>query len=86
MCNTLSKENFSIKHSFPIGNKTRTSKLLEIEVKEIMKKWVIRQFNRVKRGSLSSLFIAKRKDWMKRPVINLKHLNPLIPYNHFKLG
>ena len=86
MCNTLSKENFSIKYSFPIGNKSRTSELLEIEVKDIMKKWVIRQVNRVKRGLLSSLFIAKRKDWMQRPVINLRDLNPLIPYNHFKMG
>ena len=34
---------------------------------------------------LSNLFLVTKKGWGKRPVINLKHLNNFIPYQHFKM-
>ena len=33
----------------------------------------------------SNLFLVEKKDDGNRPVINLKHLNQFIPYQHFKM-
>ena len=34
---------------------------------------------------LSNLFLVSKRDGGNRPVINLKHLNNFIPYQHFKM-
>ena len=89
LCNTFSKETFSIKDFFPVGKKREQQKLIETEVKGMLKKGAIRQASTYGEF-LSNLFPVKNKDgWGRRggqrPVINLKHLNAFIPYNHFKM-
>ena len=37
------------------------------------------------RGIYQQLFLVEKKDGGNRPVINLKHLNQFIPYQHFKM-
>ena len=59
LCNTLSKETFSIKDSL-ISRKQQ--KLMDKEVKDMLKKRAIRQANTVKREFLSNLFLAEKKD------------------------
>ena len=34
---------------------------------------------------ISNLFLVGKKDGGHRPVINLKHLNQFVPYQHFKM-
>ena len=62
-----------------------STKLIDREVNEMLKNGVIRQTSTVKGEFLSNLLLVKKKDEGQRPVINLKHLNAFIPYNHFKM-
>ena len=63
-----------------------STKLIDREVNEMLKNRVIRQASTVKGEFLSNLLLVKKKDEGQRPVINLKHLNAFIPYNHFKMA
>ena len=54
-------------------------------MKEMLKKGAIRQAGTVMGEFLRNLLIVKKKNRGQRPVINLKHLNALIPSNHFKM-
>ena len=39
----------------------------------------------MKGESISNIFLVEKKDVGKRPVINLKHLNQFVTFQHFKL-
>ena len=85
LCNTFSKETFSIKDSFPIGNKSRTTKTdghgSGRNVEEGGNK--TSQFSK---GRVLMQFVpCKTEGWGQRQVINLKHANAFIPYKHFKM-
>ena len=55
------------------------------EVESRLKKGAIQETS-VEKGQFSSnLFLIGKKDGGDRPVINLKNLNALIPYLHFKM-
>ena len=85
LCNSFSKETFSIKDSFQLATSRGQQKLMDKEVKDMLKKWAIRQVSTMKGELLSNLFLVKKRNGGQRPVINLKHLNAFIPYNHFKM-
>ena len=55
----------------------------------MLKKGAIREANTVKGEFLNNLFLVKknngREERGQRLVVNLKHLNVFIPYNHFKM-
>ena len=75
------KKPFQSKTPFELATSREPQKLMDKEVKEMLKKGAIRQASEF----LSNLFLVKNKDGGQRPVINLKHLNAFIPYNHFKM-
>ena len=76
---------FQSKIPFQLATSREQQKLLDTEVKERLKEGAIRQVSTIKGEFLSNLFLVKKKDGGQRPVINLKHLNAFIPYNHFKM-
>ena len=85
LCNTFSKETVSIKDSFPTGNKARTAKAdrhgSEGNVEEGGNK-----ASQYSKGRVLKQFIPCKKEvWGQWPVINLKHLNAFISYNHFEM-
>ena len=41
--------------------------------------------NYLEREFISKLLLVEKKDGENRPVINLKHRNQFIPYQHFKM-
>ena len=60
------------------------SKLVKEELKEMLLKRAIQSVSPFKNQYLSNLFLVSKRDGGNRPVINLKHLNNFIPYQHFK--
>ena len=79
------KKPFQSKIPFQLATSREQQKLINTDVKEMFNKGAIRQYSTAKREFLSNLFLVKEKDGRKRPVINLKHLNTFVPYNHFKM-
>ena len=59
--------------------------LMDQEILNMLEKGAIKSVFPVKNQFLSSLFLVGKKDGGHRPVINLKHLNSFIPYEHFKM-
>ena len=80
--NPTSFKTFSVKNLFLTIVSQEGEKLVELEVKEMLKKKAIRK---VQPSSSSNLFLVKKKDLSQRPLINLKQLNAYIPYFHFKM-
>ena len=58
---------------------------LHVEIDNMLGKGTICQTSHLKEEFLSSVFLVGKKNGGNRPVINLKHLNQFIPYQHFKL-
>ena len=75
---------FQSKTPFQLATSREQQKLMDKEVKEMLKKGAIRQASAVNGEFLSNLFLVKKNGW-ERPVINLKHLNAFIPYNQFEM-
>ena len=46
---------------------------------------VVETTNHLEGEFISNFFLVKKKDGGNRPVINLKHLNQFIPYQHFQM-
>ena len=82
---TFQRKPFHSKTPFQLATSREQQKRMDKEVKEMLKNETIRQASTVKGEFLSNLFFVKRKNGGQRPVINLKHLNACIPYNHFKM-
>ena len=59
--------------------------LVDLELKEMLKKGAIMRTQPAQGEFLSILFLMGKKDGGYRPVINLKMLNQFIPFLHFKL-
>ena len=72
-----------------IPNFTKMNKkqiaLVDLELKEMLKKGAIMRTQLAQGEFLSSLFLVGKKDGGYCPVINLKMLNQFIPFLHFKL-
>ena len=65
----------------------KEKQLIHVEVNEMLSKGAIHVAaeGHTPGGFLSNLFLVGKKDGGYRPVINLKHLNSFIPYQHFKM-
>ena len=59
--------------------------LINLEVKEMLEKGAISKFSRQEGEFLNQIFLVRKKDRGKRPVINLKNLTKFVPYQHFKM-
>ena len=55
------------------------------EIESMLKKGAIQKVSHKAKEFISNLFLVSKKDGGNRPVINLKHLNSFIPYQHFKM-
>ena len=55
------------------------------EIKKMLRKGAIQQVKSEPGEFLSNLFLVNKKAGGHRPVINIKFLNSLIPYQHFKM-
>ena len=58
---------------------------INLEIKEMFKKGAIQQVKSEPGEFLSKLFLVNKKNGGHPPVINLKFLNGIIPYQHFKM-
>ena len=61
------------------------AQLVQQEIIDMLKKGAIHKVSHVQGEFLSNLFLVDKKGGAHRPVINLKHLNAFIPYQHFKM-
>ena len=68
----------------PVLNQEQ-SKLVKEELKEIMLKGAIQSVSPCKNQNLNNFLLVSKRGGGNRPVINLKHLNNFIPYQHFKM-
>ena len=68
----------------PVLNE-KESKLVKDKLKEILLKGAIEPVSPCTNQYLSNFFLVSKRDEGNRPVINLKHLNNFIPYQHFKM-
>ena len=72
-----------------IPNFTKMNKkqiaLVDLELKEMLRKGAIKRAQPPQREFLSNLFLVRKKDGDYRPVINLEMLNQFIPFLHFKM-
>ena len=72
-----------------IPNFTKMNKkqiaLVDLELKEMLKKGAIMRTQPAQGEFLSNLFLVRKKDGDYCPVINLKMLNQFIPFLHFKM-
>ena len=57
----------------------------QVEIDNTLEKRAICQTSHLKKEFWSNVFLVGKKDKRKRPVINFKHLNQFIPYQHFKM-
>ena len=57
---------------------------VQVEIGNMLEKGAICQTSHLKGETLSNVFLVGKKGGGSRPVINLKHLNQFIPYQHFK--
>ena len=55
------------------------------EIPDMLKKGAIRECQPHLNQFVSTLFLVGKKDGGNHPVINLKKLNKLIPYQHLKM-
>ena len=68
------------------ANMSREEKdLVQKEVEAMLAKGAIQRTQSQKGQFLSNIFLVAKKQGGNRPVINLKHLNAYIPYQHFKM-
>ena len=58
---------------------------VEVEIVKMLEKGAICQTSHLKEEFLSNVFLVGKKGGVNRPVINLRHLNQFIPYQHFKM-
>ena len=61
------------------------SLLIESEITSMMDKGAISEVHRTQTQFVSPLFLVPKKDGTQRPVINLKGLNAMVQYQHFKM-
>ena len=59
--------------------------LVQVEIETILRKGAISQIDHKNGEFISSLFLVEKKDGGQRTVINLKNLNFLVLYEHFKM-
>ena len=71
-------------HSQPIVSR-EGEELVELEVKEMLKKGSTLKVQPSKGEFVSKLFLVKKKDRGQIPVINLKEINSYIPHCHLKM-
>ena len=61
--------------------------VVDKEIQSMMQKGALREVQPVEWQYLSKIFVRPKREMNKfRPIINLKQLNTLIPYRHFKKG
>ena len=56
---------------------------VQMEIDSMLQKEAICQTSHLKEEFFSNEFLLGKKGGGNRPVINLKHLNQFIPYQHF---
>ena len=60
-------------------------KVMNTETKKLLAKGVIIECERDKGGFISTIFTRQKKDGSFRTILNLKHLNHYVNYQHFKM-
>ena len=60
-------------------------KIINNEIKKLLDKDVIMECEPGKGGFISKVFIRQKKDGSFRTILNLKHLNHYVNYQHFKM-
>ena len=60
-------------------------KAINTEIKKLLAKVVIIECERDKGGFTSTIFTRQKKDGFFRTILNLKHLNHFVNYQHFKM-
>ena len=60
-------------------------KIINKEIKKLLNKGVIIECERDKSGFISTIFTRQKKDGSFRTILNLKHLNHYVNYQHFKM-
>ena len=60
-------------------------KIINKEIKKVLDKGVIIECERDKGGFISTIFTRQKKDGSFRTILNLKHLNHYVNYQHFKM-
>lgn len=58
--------------------------ILYLEIEKLLQKGAIEKVDPVESQFISNIFLVPKKDGSLRPVINLKHLNFFVEYQHFK--
>ena len=54
-------------------------------IKKLLAKGAIREYERGKGGFVSTVLTRQKKDGSFRTILNLKHLNQYVTYQHFKM-
>ena len=60
-------------------------KIINTEIKKLLAKGVTIECERDKGGFISTIFTRQKKDGSFRTILNLKHLNHYVNYQHFKM-
>ena len=70
-------------HPIRMGKEDRH--LMQLEIESMLEKGAIQPTKPSKDQFVSTVFLREKKDGGQRPIINLKKLNKIIPYIHFKM-
>ena len=83
------KTNFKVRPGIISAPKTPHSeqeiKIINTKIKKLLAKGVIIECERDKGGFISTIFTRQKKDGYVRTILNLKHLNHYVNYQHFKM-
>ena len=83
------KINFKVRPGISSAPKIRHCeqeiKIVNTEIKKLLGKGVIIECERDKGGFILTIFTRQKKDGSFRNILNLKHLNHYVNYQHFKM-
>ena len=74
-----------VKNMRPINFNEKEKEIVNNEVQKLLDKGVIEKTQKSEGDIISNIFIRLKKDKSYRVIINLKNLNKIIEYHHFKM-